>query len=80
MLAPIPDTRITDCPTAPTQLFTGEGWHEIMFAAVDATASLSPCVYFIMHHSVVLLLCANLFIGTLPGVRVNVPTASLLSS
>ena len=48
-----------------SQLLTGEAWHEVMLAAVDATNSLSASVYFSSHHFVILLLFLPLFVGTL---------------
>lgn len=48
------------------QILTGESWQLIMFRAVDAINNISAVFYFISLVALVLLLFANVFIGTSP--------------
>lgn len=44
-------------------LMTGEGWHEVMYGAIDATDSLAPCIFFMSFIVLVVLLFTQMFIG-----------------
>eukprot|EP00736_Rhodelphis_marinus_P006225 Rmarinus@m.25433 len=45
------------------QLMMGEGWDDVMYAAVDARAKTNVTIFFLVYSVVVSLLFSNLFIG-----------------
>ena len=49
--------------TTLAQLLVGEGWHDIMFGAFDALASLWPAAYFLSFIALNTLLFSSIFVG-----------------
>ena len=57
------------------QILTGESWHAVMYRAIDATNRVVMSFYFISLVALVILLFANIFIGTYPTYSAAAPPA-----
>eukprot|EP00937_MAST-01D_sp_MAST-1D-sp2_P004938 g4938.t1 len=47
------------------QLCYGEGWHDIMYAAIDAEHDLWPAMYFVSFTLFVMILLSNIVVGVI---------------